>query len=74
MTGHRWAGAIALGVALGLVWGATMGVIVSILVGYRTLTALTVSLPLGIVVVGLPAFFLTYRSIKRVPQPEPHQD
>jgi hypothetical protein len=66
MTGHRLAGAIALGVILGLVWGATAGVVVATLIGYGTLHTMTVSLPVGVLVVGVPALVFTYKSLKPV--------
>ena len=72
MTGHRWAGAIALGVVLGLVWGATAAVVVATVMGYGTLHTMTVAVPLGVVVVGVPVLAFTYKSLKAVePGPNP---
>ncbi len=71
MTEHRWAGAIALGVALGLVWGATAGVVVATLIGYGVLTVLRVSLLLGILVVGVPTLLFAHRSLKTPERPGP---
>jgi len=73
MTGHRVAGALGLGVALGLAWGAMAGVVGATLIGYGTLSVMRVALPSGILVVGLPAMVLTYRSLKPVSQSRPYR-
>jgi len=67
------AGALGLGVALGLAWGAMAGVVGATLIGYGTLSVMRVALPSGILVVGLPAMVLTYRSLKPVSQSRPYR-
>ena len=64
MTEHRRTGAIVLGIALGLVWGVTAGVVVATVIGYGMVTVLTVSLHVGVLVVGVPTLLFTYRSLK----------
>ena len=73
MTGHRVVGALGLGVALGLAWGAMAGVVVATLIGYGTLSVMRVALPSGILVVGLPAMLMTYRSLKPVSPSRPYR-